>query len=515
MRPAPDPRSKLADLYQRLGRIDDYIAVTRQLVDARPQDLKARCNLARTLMRQVRFDEAEAVLAAAPAGTVDVELTFLRARLAVHRSDLPGAVKGYREALALKPAELEVYFYLAEALMRLDRTDEMFAALDEAWRLCAPPAEGDLKGWLDRFRLAMIRCDFKEAFRIGDYVLDRSRRLEHVETLRWPAFIEEFDLTWGTPEFHRRALAGLDKLAGARPKLPWAYYYRIIIFKAMAMKQYRPDTDKVLSPDYEKLGRLAGERYGWMLMENAKRRLYAADLTGAVKLFETVARSTEPESWMARCLAGEALVCDGKAAKALAAFDAAERAAPEFEKGNVMAWRGEMRLWLGQYAEALSDLDAALTRSAQYAHCWKGGTLVALGRYDEALPVLERAIAISPWDAEAKIWRAEALLRLGRPREALAQSAEAEGEVGPPSLYCSVLRGLARRALGDANGLREEYEALLTQSEWSPAAAYVCEKVGLDEARTDDEIALVLEGILTRSRGLRRGAVYERRSWLR
>ena len=511
MRSALDPRAKLAELYERLGRMDDYIAVTLQLLASRPEDLKARCNLARTLMRQVRFDEAERVLAEAPSKTKDWELVFLRARLAVHRADLRGAVRGYRRALALNPGALDVYFYLAEALMRLGRTGEMFAALDKAWRLCPPPAEADVRGWLDRFRLAMTRCDFAEAFRIGEYVLDRSRRLEHVETLRWPTIIEEYDLTCAPPEFHRRALARLDRLARTRPKAPWVYYYRIIIYGAMAAKEFREDTERVLRPDHERIRRADDARFGWMLMESAKRRLYAEDFPEAVKLFEAVARSTQPEGWLARCLAGEALVCQGKIPKAFAAFDAAERAAPEFEKGNVLAWRGEMRLWLGQYTEAISDLDQALTRSAQYAHCWKGGALVGAGRFGEALPILERAIAISPWDLEAKIWRAEALHHLGRHDEALEQLSDPTGDTRSPIIYWHALRGLIRRALGDAAGPREEYRYV---EKWRRTVALVREGLGLASIRTDDEIAAVFESLLTRSRGLRRGGDYERRSWM-
>ena len=508
-----DPRWKLAALYERLGRMDENIKVTAQLVEARPGDVKARCNLGRTLMRQARFDEAETILSGGPAEAKNWELRLLRARLAVHRKDLEAGVEGYREAIALKPDEMEVYFYLAEALMRLERTAELDPFLRRAVKACPEPEEDDLKGWLERFRLAFLLRDFKEAFRIGDLVLDRTRRVELVETLRWPTIIEEFDFTCATAAYHRVALAALGRLADAKPKLPWAHYYRIILSRAVAARSLAGGDDPGLRDDERRVELLAGKRYGWMLMEGAKKRLYAGELPAAIKLLKAVVHATDPPNWLAQCMVGEALVCRGKTAEAFEAFEAAERIAPEFEKGNVLAWKGEMLLWLGEYPRAMGALDEALKRSSQYAHCWKGGALVAARRPLEALPVLERAISISPWDLEAKAWRGEALYRLGRHREALEQLALPPGAPESPNPYWHVLRALIRRALGDASGLREE--SAFVSRFFSSAPAGARKKLGLSDAGSDDELAAALENILSRSRGLRRGAYHERAAWMR
>jgi len=507
----PDPLSKLAGLYEKLGRMDDYIKVSLQLLKVRPGDLRARLNLARTLMRQVRFDEAERVLAEAPASP-DWELRFLRARLAVHRGDLEAAAAGYREALALNPAALEVYFYLAEALMRLERTAEMDAPLREAARACPEPADGDLQGWTDRFRLALLRREFAEAFRIGERILDGGRRVQHVEVLRWPTIIEEYDFTCASTEYHEKALAELDRLKKVQPKLPWASYYRIILLRADAARKFRDGAEELLAADHAAVEAAPGERYGWMLMETAKKRFYAGEFPEALRLLRAVVRSTVPGGWLAQCMIGETLVCQGKVPEAFAALREAEAMASEFEKGNVIAWTGEMRLWLGEYERALESLDDALTRSAQYAHCWKGGALVCLKRYPEALECLDRAIAISPWDLEAKIWRAEALYRLSRNAEALEQLRLPPGEKSPV-IYWHALRGLLRRALGDAAGLREEFETV-SRSGWG-SADYVRKRLGLAAADTDEDRAKILEGLLTFSRGMRRGGNHEGLSWMR
>ena len=508
-----DPRWKLAGLYERLGRMDEYLKISSQLLDARPGDVKARCNLGRTLMRQARFDEAEKTLSGGGATAKHWELRFLRARLAVHRGDLEAAVEGYREAVASKPDALEVYFYLAEALMRLERTAEMFPELRRAKSACAAPSDGDPKAWLDRFRLEFLLCDFKEAFRIGELVLDRTRRAEHVEPLRWPRVIEEYDFTCVSEEYLGKALAALGRLARENQKLPWTFYYRGILSRAAAGRRPAEGADLLLRGDEARVERLAGERYGWMLMESAKRRLYAGELPAALKLLKSVVHATEPPSWLAQCMVGEALVCAGKGAAAFSAFEAAEAFAPEFEKGNILAWKGEMLLWRGEYARALEVLDEALKRSSQYAHCWKGGALVAAGRPLEALAILERAIAISPWDLEAKAWRAEALHRLGRHREALEQLALPRGEASSSNYYWHVLRGLIRRALGDAPGLRAEY-ALARTSLLANFAAGARLKRRLAAPASDDALAAELESILASSRGLRRGAPYESLVWM-
>jgi tetratricopeptide (TPR) repeat protein len=313
-------------------------------------------------------------------------------------------------------------------------------------------------------------------------------------------------------DYHREALKALDRLADGNPKLPWTYYYRIIFRRAVATRNLVEDADARLREDEDTVERLAGKRYGWMLMASAQKKMYAGELPAALKLLQSVIDSTDPPNWLAQCMAGETLACMGKKAEAFKAFDRAAQIAPEFEKGNILAWRGEMHLWLGEYPLAIEALDEALRRTAQYAHCWKGGALVASGRPLEALPVLERAIAISPWDLEAKAWRGEALHRLGRHREALEQLSFPPGETKSANGYWHVLRGLIRKALGDSAGLREEVGVLSsTLFSKRPDWRQVLGPASLD---SDDEIVKALEGILSRSRGLRRGSIHERMLWM-
>jgi tetratricopeptide (TPR) repeat protein len=78
-----------------------------------------------------------------------------------------------------------------------------------------------------------------------------------------------------------------------------------------------------------------------------------------------------------------------------------------------------VRLWLGDAAGALRDLDEAAKGGARYAFAWRGAAKIAAGRAKDALPDLDRALALKPWDLEALVWRGEVRRRLGRRAQAL------------------------------------------------------------------------------------------------
>jgi hypothetical protein len=91
----------------------------------------------------------------------------------------------------------------------------------------------------------------------------------------------------------------------------------------------------------------------------------------------------------------------------------------------------------------------------------------------------------------------------------------APGETRSPVVYWHVVRGLILRALGDAEGLREEYLYAASHGKERSPVAFVSRELGLTSDLDDGQIAAVFERVLKRSRGLRRGADYERCSWMR
>ena len=121
---------------------------------------------------------------------------------------------------------------------------------------------------------------------------------------------------------------------------------------------------------------------------------------------------------------------------------------------------------------------------------------------------MERAVTLSFGDHEAKLWRAETLLALGRREECLRalQEIPADG-ARALALYILALRGLALAGLGDEAGLLEQARALP-----APVAKAVREWGAIPDDRSPDTARRLLEGMLAMARGVRRGDGV--RAWL-
>src|SRR5215470_15468314 len=161
----------------------------------------------------------------------------------------------------------------------------------------------------------------------------------------------------------------------------------------------------------------------------------------------------------AQNLLGMALGRLGQRQDALASFDAAIAAQPDFadahgNRANVLVELGRVgeavvsyqralalqpdsigdRLnlgtalhRLGRYDEALASYDRVLALAANVpeAHVNRGNVLANLARYEEALASYDRALAINRRHADALVARAHVLLALGRVEGALANFDEA------------------------------------------------------------------------------------------
>lgn len=493
--------SDLAGLRLKGGRFDDAARALESGLEHVPAWTEGRLELARIHLRQARFAQAERELerlseparAAAPA-------LALSARLATHCGDLPLSALRYRRALDADPRSVETALNYAEVLFRLGRDKEALATLR------ATPSSGDISiHELSReFRRAFFAQAFEEAFSVGERILDETRHPDPIDALRWPAVIDEYDLTYPGKRVRARAVAALAVRARRHPRDPWAAYFLYL---------YRMGSDRSsagrAAVASRCLARYDQRRYGWMRLECAKSRLYAGDFEGALRDFHAAAGATEPPHWMALCHEGETLVCLGRVDEGLSVMDRAVGTATPAAHGNALGWKGEMLLWVGRYEEALSVLETARARGAQYAHTWIGGCLLKLGRPGEALEVLDRAVALSFGDHEAKMWRAETLLALGRFDDALRQTDEAmRGGEWELWIYRHSVRGLARAGLGDAAGMRLEASRIPRA-----IAAAVRKRAGLAGATTDESRRRTLEEVLSQGRGVRRGG-YAMRAWL-
>ena len=121
-----------------------------------------------------------------------------------------------------------------------------------------------------------------------------------------------------------------------------------------------------------------------------------------------------------RAILGSALAALGRNSEALTAYDDALR----LDKDNLAALRGrgELRLTLGQYEPAVSDLKAALSRGVD-AHLYLrlGWAFSKMERPDEALSHYRAALEIDPASNEARMAVAALTIREGSSVEAIKQ----------------------------------------------------------------------------------------------
>jgi hypothetical protein len=105
-------------------------------------------------------------------------------------------------------------------------------------------------------------------------------------------------------------------------------------------------------------------------------------------------RRAAPDFWQAAGTLAECALCQGREAEAFAIMDecvahlARSGRAGDAEIATV--WRGELRLWVGQYAAALADLDAAAAAERPFALGWHGAANLLLGHPERALASLDK-----------------------------------------------------------------------------------------------------------------------------
>lgn len=496
----------LADEHYRQGRNEARLRTLRMLVRRFPDDLQSRAQLVDALFRRGAYASAERLvaggLAAAPRDSALLELSGL---LHAQRGRLTQSARAYEKACALAGGSLAPYFGFARTLTSMGQSRRMVAIMRRALRSAGRPPPGDVRAAVERFRLAFVACEFGAAADWGEKILSMTRDIEPLESLRWPVFVDEFDFAYGDAEFHSLALSALAREIRSRPRSPWGHYYRAIFHHSLA-DAAEPDPRKSAAwaklrrEDLSRVEATARSRHAWMRMERARQLLRSGDLRGAIPVFDAAAMSTTPHNWYSLCQIAEIYVCLGSRAQARLWFKKARKAARERDLGCVLAWEGEMSLWTGDYARALRLENEALARGAQYAHGWRGAALLKLGRPCEALRSLDRAVAVSPHDLESMIWRAEALRALGRRALALSQAEKAVRAGG--NFYASILLAVLRLESGSARGVKREWARIP-----EPVRAAVERSCGRAGIR-----AKIL-WILTKSRGVRR-AGWELRAWL-
>lgn len=257
-------------------------------------------------------------------------------------------------------------------------------------------------------------------------------------------------------------------------------------------------------------------RYRWMRYYIAEILLRRHDhFAFARREIEQVLRDC-PWLWEARCLRAEILLAMGSD-KGLAALSRVK--VPEGSEPAFFAWRGALRLWAGDAAKALPDLDAAQARGNPDALCWRGGARVLLGRLDEGLADLDRLLSLDPKDPEALVWRAEGRRRAGR-RQLARADLDAAIKLYPDSIWAFVNRALLSLEESDLKGARADFARLAPPSYAGAAGSersggatppgYAFAELPLGPAR----LKSLLRSVLRLARGCRRADTHLNVAWM-
>lgn len=273
----------------------------------------------------------------------------------------------------------------------------------------------------------------------------------------------------------RGAIAGATRFLKNHPRAAWALALRADLKRFPEVN----DFPGALA-DFERAAALAS-REAWIHAYLSRARITGGDGEGALAAVARAARLRPDCAWI-RAWKGEVLRRLGRAREALRELDAAVRLDPAYEFGR--AWRGGALRLTGRFQDAVEELRVAGELDPSYAWTFAERSLAlrALGRVDEALDALERARRLDPksaWcprpaeaaaavaeldgylkdhpeDSRAWAWRGETLLRAGDAAEAEKSLARAKGLP-----WARAARGEALLALGRPREAAREFDAAL------------------------------------------------------
>lgn len=351
-------------------------------------------------------------------------------RTAISRGRFAAAAAAGCKLLSLSPPAADEGFGVIGMLFVHGRAAEARALLSRARRLDL----ASIPRPCDRFGALICLGRYKEAFALGERILDDGASPEDLTKFYYPYFPQE------DAAARRRHLKTLDALRAARAGGPWTHFYRGFLLGGDAgLEAFAP------------IERFPARRYGWMLMRVGWTFLYRGRYEDAARRLRLSLRG-KPYDWRSHGFLAEAYACLGRGDEAAAELTRAAELGDDKQRGDALAWLGEIYLWLGRYKEAERALDRAVALGALWSHAWRGGARLKQGRAKDALQDIDEGLRLYPLDREAYGWRAEARLALGQPRAALA--ALSRGGISP---WSDALAALAHAALGQAAAFERRY----------------------------------------------------------
>ncbi len=355
--------------------------------------------------------------------------------------------------------------------------------------------------WPDVFSALLCARRYREAFALGEAMLNRSVRIPSASVFLWPWWYavssrgSDAKMAFCADELKR------VRLAGRAPGFEvWFAYCRGVLLLGL-------DRDAEAMAEYAVIKRSRSPRYSMMHHAFVMHRLMAGKLKWTIAKCRALLREV-PDYWWFHCRMAEALMADGAVARGLREFERAAAVSSDVRaRRAVTTWHGAALLWAGRYREALEKLDeGAAIGTKIWVNCWRGAAYLKLGRRREALADLDAAIATDPQDLEAHLWRGEARRLMGRTTAALRDLDRALA-LDPGYVWAYFNRALARDDAGDAEGMAADFAKIPKHI----VAAIGGPKTG---SPGREEMRAVLESGLKRARGVRRPETYLNSIWL-
>jgi tetratricopeptide (TPR) repeat protein len=360
-----------------------------------------------------------------------------------------------------------------------------------------------------RFHAHLAAARFDAAFEIAEALLDFGPSAEGYEFLTCPIDPSQTGLRDGEL---RELLERLEAVGTSRYPA-WREHLRASLLQRL------PRTGKV---DFGAAMIDVPERYGWMrFLHGHFVRDHKLAYREAIADFDATFRAA-PGFWKAAACKAECVLCLGEEQEAFRTFDECiarvRRLGLSGDLAAAIAWRGELRLWVGHYQAALRDFEEAGTGgwlatlgpkgSTLLALGWRGAAHLMLGQTEQALIDLDRVLRRTPDDAEALAWRGEAHARLARWDAALADFDRSARKTAQP-VWPLVGRALVKARMGDADGLLSDYDLLPAR-----VTTFFERTMSIDVARDAERATAVLESMRAAARGIRRSDLYMYPLWM-
>ncbi len=313
-----------------------------------------------------------------------------------------GAVrKLYAKAFRISPEEPLYRYHLG---LFCGRFGDMAAMRRELSSFLLHPGKTRL---MERYVAALMQDDYMSAVRTAETIIDAPEN-NYVYSRLWNPWGDRKALV--DPSFIPARLAALETALFPKGLEFYREFYR-------GMLVFFGDDPQAALKIFNAMKTPAPGRYGWMRFTAGWLKLYACDLEGARREFETAAGSRF-NLHAARGRLAEIAACRGRLPEALSIF--AELEADGKDLGSKYAWEGQLRLFAGDWKGALKCLETGIKYGDDAAYCWRGAARFKLGDSAGALKDLDYCVSLFPTDYEARVWRAEVLRETGKFNKALA-----------------------------------------------------------------------------------------------